>query len=60
MTNQVIITVYITNKNYGKYLNKSIQSVTNQSFKNYEIIIIHYNPYRQGFYEREYSKSDRR
>ena len=40
MTDKVIITVYITNKNYGKYLNKSIQSVTNQSFKNYEIIII--------------------
>ena len=40
MTNQIVITVYITNKNYGKYLDKSIKSVTNQSFKNYEIIII--------------------
>ena len=35
MTNQIVITVYITNKNYGKYLDKSIKSVINQSFKNY-------------------------
>ena len=34
------ITVYITNHNYEKFISKSIQSVLNQSFKNYELIII--------------------
>ena len=28
-----IITVYITNKNYGIYLDKAIKSVFDQSFK---------------------------
>ena len=35
-----IISVYITNKNYGKYLEKAIKSVLNQSFKSKELIII--------------------
>ena len=35
-----LITVYITNHNYEKFISKSIQSVLNQSFKNYELIII--------------------
>ena len=35
-----LITVYITNRNYGKYLKKSIESVLNQSYKNIFIIII--------------------
>lgn len=35
-----LVTVYITNYNYGKYLSKSIKSVLNQSFKDYELIII--------------------
>lgn len=35
-----LITVYITNHNYGKFISKSIKSVLNQSFKNYEYIII--------------------
>ena len=34
------ISVYITNHNYEKFISKSIQSVLNQSFKNYELIII--------------------
>ena len=34
------ITVYITNYNYGRYLKKAVESVLNQSEKNYEIIII--------------------
>ena len=37
---QPLVTVYITNHNYGKYLKKSIQSVLNQSLKNFELIII--------------------
>jgi glycosyltransferase involved in cell wall biosynthesis len=35
-----IITVYITNFNYGEYLKKSITSVLNQTFKNIELIIV--------------------
>ena len=35
-----LITVYITNHNYEKFISKSIQSVLNQSFKKYELIII--------------------
>lgn len=35
-----LITVYITNRDYGKYLNKAIKSVLTQSLKNFELIII--------------------
>ena len=35
-----LITVYITNHNYGKYLKESIESVLDQSFKDFELIII--------------------
>ncbi len=35
-----LITVYITNFNYGQYLNKSIKSVLSQTYLNYELIII--------------------
>ncbi len=35
-----LITIYITNHNYGKFLNKSINSVLNQTYTNYELIII--------------------
>ena len=35
-----LITVYITNYNYGKYIKKAINSVLNQTFKDYELIII--------------------
>ncbi len=35
-----LITVYITNHNYGRYIAQSIQSVLDQSFQDFEIIII--------------------
>ena len=34
------ISVYITNHNYGNYLNLSIKSVLNQTFKDFELIIL--------------------
>jgi len=34
------VSVYITNYNYGKYLKQSIESVLNQSFQDFELIII--------------------
>ena len=34
------ISVYITNHNYGSYLNLSINSVLNQTFKDFELIIL--------------------
>jgi len=37
---QPLVTVYITNHNYGSYLKRAIQSVLNQTFKNFELIII--------------------
>lgn len=36
----VLVTVYITNYNYGKYIRKAIDSVLNQTLKDYELIII--------------------
>ena len=38
--NYPLITVYITNFNYGKFLNTCIKSVLSQSFKDFELIII--------------------
>ena len=35
-----LITVYITNYNYGNFIRKAINSVRNQTFKNFELIII--------------------
>ena len=35
-----LITVYITNYNYGNFLKKSINSVINQNYKNFKLIII--------------------
>lgn len=35
-----LVTVYIANHNYEKFLKKSINSVLNQTYKNYELIII--------------------
>jgi glycosyltransferase involved in cell wall biosynthesis len=40
MKNKILVTVYITNYNYGKYVSKSINSVLDQKFKNFELIII--------------------
>lgn len=35
-----LITVYITNYNYGNYIRQAIESVLNQSIQNFELIII--------------------
>jgi CMP-N-acetylneuraminic acid synthetase len=35
-----LVTVYITNHNYGRYLEQAIHSVLNQTFRNYELLII--------------------
>lgn len=35
-----IISVYITNKNYGKYLEDAIKSVLKQTYKKKELIIV--------------------
>ena len=35
-----IISVYIINKNYDKYLRQAIKSVLDQSFKSKELIIV--------------------
>ena len=40
INNKVIISVYLLNYNYAKYIQKSIESVLNQTFKNFELIII--------------------
>lgn len=37
---QVLITVYITNYNYGKFIRQSIESVLNQSLQDFELLII--------------------
>ena len=33
-------TVYITNHNYGQYIEQAIESVLDQNFKDYELLII--------------------
>lgn len=40
MPDSPLITVYITNYNYEKYIQKSIESVLNQTLQNFELIII--------------------
>ena len=35
-----LVTIYITNHNYGKYINKAIRSVLDQSLNEFELIII--------------------
>jgi len=40
MRNSKLITIYITNFNYANYIDKAIKSVLNQSYKNFEIIIV--------------------
>jgi len=39
-TKNDLISVYITNHNYGKYIKRSIDSVLHQSYQNFELIII--------------------
>ena len=40
MNNQPKITVYITNHNYGEYVVQAIESVLDQTFQDFELIII--------------------
>ncbi len=40
MKKKDLITVYITNYNYGKYIDKCVHSILNQTYKNIELIII--------------------
>ena len=40
MTVDPLVTVYITNHNYGRYVRQSIESVLNQKFSAFELIII--------------------
>ena len=40
MNNSPLITVYITNHNYGKYIDQAINSILEQSFQDFELIII--------------------
>lgn len=40
MKEKPLVTVYITNHNYGRFIDESIKSVLNQSFKKLELIII--------------------
>ena len=35
-----LVTVYLVNHNYGKFLKQSVESVLKQNYKNYELIII--------------------
>jgi glycosyltransferase involved in cell wall biosynthesis len=35
-----LVTVYITNHNYGRFIRESIESVLNQSFQDFELLII--------------------
>ena len=35
-----LISVYITNFNYGKFIREAIESVLKQTYKNFELIII--------------------
>lgn len=40
MVKNPLVTIYITNHNYGKYVEKSIKSALNQTYKDIEIIIV--------------------
>jgi len=35
-----LVTVYITNYNYGRYLSQAIESVLNQTFTDFELIVV--------------------
>ena len=40
MTSEPLVTIYIPCRNYGKFLRQSVESVFNQSYSNWELIII--------------------
>ena len=35
-----LVSIYIISKNYGRFLNQSVNSVFNQTYKNIEVIVI--------------------
>ena len=39
-TSNPLVTVYVTNFNYGNYIEQSIESVLAQTYKNFELIVI--------------------
>ena len=39
LKNKDLVTVYITNYNYGRYIDQCIKSILNQTYKNIELII---------------------
>ena len=40
MKKKDLITVYITNYNYGNYIDQCVKSILDQTYKNIEIVII--------------------
>tara|TARA_B100001059_G_scaffold88128_2_gene86648 strand:+ start:15861 stop:17204 length:1344 start_codon:yes stop_codon:yes gene_type:complete len=40
MKQKPLVTIYITNHNYGKFIKKAINSVLSQTYRNFELIII--------------------
>ena len=48
-----LVTVYITNHNYGKYLLESIESILNQSYQNIELITNSSN-FKRNLYNDDY------
>ena len=38
--NKVLVSIYVVNHNYGKYIEQCLQSIYDQDFKGYEVIII--------------------
>ena len=40
MKNNPLVSIVITTKNYGVFLNKSFESVISQSYKNIEIYLV--------------------
>lgn len=41
--NQPLVTIYVVSHNYGKYLAKSIKSILDQTYKNWELFIVNDN-----------------
>ena len=35
-----LVTVYVVNHNYGKYLDQAVESILSQTFQDFELILI--------------------